>query len=286
MRRPRCGGYRLLVIEDDPLVAAILERQLKPMAPLVVTSVGEALAVATSSTPLCAAIVDLWLPDGSGVDTIPVLRHEHPGIPVLVLTGGFDQELLCAVQQFGVEYLLKPPPVENLRAFGRRVLARLGTRADALLRALEEHADRHGLTRCERRVVALRIDGVERRDIAPRLNLSENTARMLDVMAGISVPRTRATRSTLVPFAQRARIAPGPLRIRFATTTPLGPTDPEIEAVENHVGEDGQSHQHGENQRKIEGHRHRICGSNAPGAGNSSPLPSAWLRASCVSTTM
>ena len=78
---------RLLIIEDEPRIAEILKSGLQRAGFAVdvvhrCTDAREALAV----TVYDAAVLDLGLPDGDGLDLLAELRSGHNGVPILVLT--------------------------------------------------------------------------------------------------------------------------------------------------------------------------------------------------------
>jgi DNA-binding response OmpR family regulator len=78
---------RLLVIEDELRIAEILKSGLQRAGFAVDVAhrcgdAREALAVIVYD----AAILDLGLPDGDGLDLLAELRSAHNGVPILILT--------------------------------------------------------------------------------------------------------------------------------------------------------------------------------------------------------
>jgi two-component system, response regulator RegA len=111
-------GNRVLVVEDDATVAALLGRALRKHRYLVETaaSVGQALELAGAWRPQ-AAIVDLRLNGESGLGLLPVLTRELPGIRIVVLTG--YASIATAVQAIKLgasDYLTKPADVTDILA--------------------------------------------------------------------------------------------------------------------------------------------------------------------------
>lgn len=102
---------RVLLVEPDHDVATLfVEAMSIRAADLAVTLVGslqEAL-VALSLTPHEVALVELNLPDASGLQTVLQLRQQHPELPLVVLSTIADEDLaLTAIQQGAQDYLLK-----------------------------------------------------------------------------------------------------------------------------------------------------------------------------------
>jgi PAS domain S-box-containing protein len=79
----------VLVVDDEALVAQFLAETLEDMGFRVITAgtVADALVTAKTSEPLAAALVDLGLPDRSGLELIAELQKLRPRLPVLIATG-------------------------------------------------------------------------------------------------------------------------------------------------------------------------------------------------------
>jgi DNA-binding response OmpR family regulator len=119
---------RLLVIEDEPRIAEILKAALQ-RAGFAVDGVGcradarEALAL----TAYDAAILDLGLPDGDGIDLLAELRAAHNSVPILVLTARDAVEDKVAGLNAGADdYLIKPFAMVELVARTKALLRRPG----------------------------------------------------------------------------------------------------------------------------------------------------------------
>ena len=115
--RSRLSGSEqvILVIEDDPKFAEILvnlahEQNFKC---LVTTSAHEALELARQHVP-SAVVLDVGLPDGSGLFVLDRLKHDARTrhIPVHVVSGSDYTEKAMAMGAAG--YMLKPVPREKL----------------------------------------------------------------------------------------------------------------------------------------------------------------------------
>ncbi len=80
---------------------------------------------AVSSDVYAAILLDRQLPDGDGLQLIPVLRAKRTGIPVIVLTARGDLADRVAGLNVGADdYLAKPFAIEELLARLRAVLRR------------------------------------------------------------------------------------------------------------------------------------------------------------------
>ena len=119
---------RLLVIEDEPRIAEILKSGLQRAGFAVdvvqlCADAREALAL----TVYDAAILDLGLPDGVGLDLLAELRSAHNGVPVLVLTARDAVENRVSGLDAGADdYLVKPFATVELIARTKALLRRPG----------------------------------------------------------------------------------------------------------------------------------------------------------------
>jgi two-component system cell cycle sensor histidine kinase/response regulator CckA len=107
-RRP----LRLLLVEDDPEDALPLQALLEQSAPqtFAVEAAGSLAAAfdVLAAGPVDAVILDLGLPDSSGLATLERLQARAPGVPVLVLTEPRDEPLVDeAIRRGAQDYLLK-----------------------------------------------------------------------------------------------------------------------------------------------------------------------------------
>ncbi|WFE65975.1 response regulator transcription factor [Micromonospora sp. WMMD714] len=171
---------RLLLAEDQGMMRGALALLLSLEPDLeVVAEAGTgtaALAAALRVRP-DVALLDIEMPDGSGLDTAAALRHRLPSCRVLILTTfGRPGYLRRAMEAGARGFLVKDGPVEELAVAVRRVLA--GERViDPALAAAALAAGPNPLTDREREVLVAAVDGATVADVAARLHLSESTVR-------------------------------------------------------------------------------------------------------------
>ena len=119
---------RLLIIEDEPRIAEILKSGLQRAGFAVdvvhrCTDAREALAV----TVYDAAVLDLGLPDGDGLDLLAELRSGHNGVPILVLTArDAVEDRVTGLDAGADDYLVKPFATVELIARTKALLRRPG----------------------------------------------------------------------------------------------------------------------------------------------------------------
>ena len=119
------AGRRILACDDELKILRALKLVLRPAGFEVVTaaSIEEALDV-VAVTPVEAAIIDLVLPDGNGVDLCRRLR-EWSAMPIIVLSAvGEEQEKVRALDAGADDYVTKPFGPQELVARLQAVLRR------------------------------------------------------------------------------------------------------------------------------------------------------------------
>ncbi len=146
---------------------------------------GEALARIPPTHP-DVAILDVRLPDGSGVEVCRDVRAAHPEVQCLMLTSFPDDEALFeAIVAGAAGYLLKQVRgtdiVDAIRrvAEGQSLLDPTLTRRvlDRMREPPQEDERLARLTGQERRILALIADGLTNRQIAERMFLAEKTVK-------------------------------------------------------------------------------------------------------------
>lgn len=117
---------RILVVEDDPVLADGLKVGLGLYGATldIVSNCADGLAAAAGSE-FDALVLDLMLPDGSGLDVLTALRASGDRTPVLLLTALDDvADRVKGLDAGADDYLGKPFDLEELaariRAIGRR----------------------------------------------------------------------------------------------------------------------------------------------------------------------
>jgi two-component system response regulator RegA len=108
----------LLLVDDDDVLRSRLARALRERG-YVVREVADAAAAHRALVELAIgwAVVDLRLPDGSGLDVVRALHAAAPAAKIVVLTGyGSIPTALEAVRLGATHYLTKPVGVDEVVA--------------------------------------------------------------------------------------------------------------------------------------------------------------------------
>lgn len=162
-----------LIIEDNDAYARRLKRVLRKWGnATVVHSVRDAkLAIAARSW--AALLIDIGLPDGSGLDVLEVLRALRPTTPALVLTGHREPAAINRACELGASYAVKPVSSSLIDAFvqsAASLRARLAFGADTW-------GQRYALSAAERDVLLRSALGESRERIAAARKCSTLTVK-------------------------------------------------------------------------------------------------------------
>jgi response regulator of citrate/malate metabolism len=108
---------RVLIVEDDPLIAEAHRQYVQRMPGFVVhatagtatAAVRTVAAAAVARTPIELVLLDIGLPDASGIDVASALNGIRPSPDIIAITSERDLEVVRSAVAHGVAlYLLKP----------------------------------------------------------------------------------------------------------------------------------------------------------------------------------
>jgi len=191
MSAPAAQPVRLLIVDDSPLIRAGLRAVLEGCDS--VSIVGEAGSAAEALEQVSrlkpgVVLLDLRLPDRSGLEACRDILAARPDTRVLILTSTDDQRMVREAIAVGAHgYLLKENDGASLVSAITRVAAGHSvldpSLADQILSlvkspSVQEPAGRlAALSPQERRVLALLAEGKTNKEIAAALDLSDKTVR-------------------------------------------------------------------------------------------------------------
>jgi len=172
---------RVFSVDDHPLVregiASVIDSQPDMKMVAQVSTGREAIEYFRRNKP-DITLMDLRLPDMSGIDAMIAIRAEFPDARVIVLTTyEADIEIHRALTAGARSYLLKSmPPKEMLEAI-RQVHAGKKRIPPEIAAELAEHMSEDALSGREIEVLRLVMAGNRNRDIANHLFISEETVK-------------------------------------------------------------------------------------------------------------
>jgi DNA-binding NarL/FixJ family response regulator len=180
---------RILLVDDHEVVRVGLRKVLEADPQMVVTgeaeTAGEAVARAQADRP-DVVLMDIRLPDGSGIQACREILAACPGVRVLFLTSFADDETVLAAVLAGAHgFCVKRMDVESLIqsikrvAAGESVLDSAATRRmlDWVRNGATAPAEQQVLSPQEQRIIALVAAGKTNKEIAQEMGLSLNTVK-------------------------------------------------------------------------------------------------------------
>jgi DNA-binding NarL/FixJ family response regulator len=173
---------QILAVDDHPLlregIAAVINNQADMTLVALATSGTEAIQRYREHRP-DVTLMDLRLPDVSGIDAMIAIRAEFPDARVMMLTSfDGDVEIERALRAGARGYVLKSLPPRELADAIRDVHAgRKRIPADVAAH-LAEHMGEEGLTQRERDVLSRAAGGLRNRDIGEELAITEETVKV------------------------------------------------------------------------------------------------------------
>ncbi|HEY3367883.1 MAG TPA: response regulator transcription factor [Symbiobacteriaceae bacterium] len=213
------GPLKVLIVDDHEVVRIGLRQLLERKPELVVVgeagTAAEAIAVARAERP-DVVIMDVRLPDASGIEACREIRSGRPAAKVIMVTSYADDDAVLAAILAGASgYLLKQARgqvlVEAILTVGtggtlldptitRQVLERIRGGGSVAQRVA-------GLSEQEQRILDLISRGRTNREMAEEMYLSENTVRnyVSNLLHKLKVSR----RSEAAAIAARLRPSSG-----------------------------------------------------------------------------
>lgn len=175
---------QILIVEDHPIVSESLER--------IITGAGlyvECTAVQTASRglaclnnkPFDLILLDINLPDMSGIEFCATTRNRFPEQKILAITTVAQRHVVEKMLDQGADgFILKTSDTEDIIEGIRQVLngktIYLGKGVKELIRGVTtDHYDLPMITRRESEILKLIADGLTNQEIADRLFISTFT---------------------------------------------------------------------------------------------------------------
>jgi len=174
---------RVVLVDDHRMLLAGLQMLLQPLDFITVvgtaTTAAEAYAAVAARQP-DVVLLDINLPDQSGVDVCRQLAHKYPRLKILVLTTLQEKSYVTRLMQEGAAgYVLKNASPEELTEAITRVHAGKKYFSDAIQELLLQPEPtapaRPVLTRREREVLGLIASGLTSQEMADKLFVSALT---------------------------------------------------------------------------------------------------------------
>jgi DNA-binding NarL/FixJ family response regulator len=220
---PQVGAFTprsVLVIDDHPLFCEAISMALRNGLALEtvdsVNTLGEALSRLSGGEDYEVLVLDLNLPDVTGVDGLVRLKAAAPGVPVVVVSGLTDDRIVAQALRAGAAgFVRKDTPGDAIIAAFRRVMEggvymppdfTPPSAGDGETAALDDAIDRlTDLTPQQLKILTLVCEGKLNKQIAFDLSIAETTvkAHITAILRKLGV----TSRTQAVLIAQKASYA-------------------------------------------------------------------------------
>jgi DNA-binding NarL/FixJ family response regulator len=178
----------VLVLEDEPWLREDLVQGLTGIFAHVTAckTVKEAMDFVRRGGQVDAALVDLALPDGSGLEVIAALRLAHPRVVCVVLSVFDEDPRVVAALRVGADgYLLKETPIKRIAAALQEALDGGAPLSPRIARAVVQSfrpqqpagVECRTLTRRERDVLTLLAKGLSYEEVGRALGIRLGTVQ-------------------------------------------------------------------------------------------------------------
>ncbi len=178
---------QIVIVDDDKLVCTSLKTIIEADPDMQVLGMGhsgnEAVALFKDLQP-DILLMDIRMDIMSGLEAGEIILGQYPDARVLFLTTFADDEYIITALKIGARgYLLKQnyesivPSLKAVNAgqsvFGEDIIAKI----PSLIRSNKPNMVKHEITEKESEIITLIADGLNNKEIAGRLFLSEGTVR-------------------------------------------------------------------------------------------------------------
>lgn len=178
---------RVLIVDDHPVVRSgirLLLAQEDDIEPVGEAGTGRDAIFEARSLKPDVVLMDVVMPEQTGLEALPTLLHEHPEMKVLLLSMQDDPRYVREAFAAGAAgYVLKEAAdaevvtaVREVAKGGRYVNPELGARLVAADAAAQREAEEDPLSDREREVLRLLALGHTNQEIAKQLYISVRTA--------------------------------------------------------------------------------------------------------------
>ena len=225
---------RLLIVEDDRKIAEIQRRFVERLENVELCGIAHTLADARDQIEVLAPdliLLDVYFPDGNGLELLRELRAEDSGSDVILITAAKEVETLRSALRSGVfDYILKPLVFERLQEAVDRYREHIGRllslhhvaqeEVDALLPRTTSESVQSTEQRLPKGIDALTLDKIRTvmaggrqlsaEDVGGAIGASRTTARRyLEYLVGIEELSAEVTYGS-VGRPERRYCAPNP----------------------------------------------------------------------------
>lgn len=176
---------KILVVDDHALVREGLRQVLKGLEEgvevLQAGTCAQAFLIAQAHGDLDLVLLDYHLPDMNGLDALPIFGEQHPELPIVLLSGSANTQIMRQVLQAGAAgFVTKSCVSDELLRAVRSVLdgdIYLPQELNGTVVLARAPSSKPLLTQRQELVLRCLLDGLANREIADHLHVSEETVK-------------------------------------------------------------------------------------------------------------
>jgi DNA-binding NarL/FixJ family response regulator len=176
---------KILVVDDHALVREGLRQVLKGLEEgvevLQAGTCAQAFSLAQAHGDLDLVLLDYHLPDMNGLDALPIFGEQHPELPIVLLSGSANTQIMRQVLQAGAAgFVTKSCVSDELLRAVRSVLngdIYLPQELNGTVVLARDPSSKPMLTQRQELVLRCLLDGLANREIADHLHVSEETVK-------------------------------------------------------------------------------------------------------------
>ncbi len=211
---------KVILVDDSTLVRQGVRSVITSESGGAIEVVGEAESIRSGMRAIRehkpdVVLLDIRLPDGSGLDACRTILRDHPACRVLILTSFTNDNLVYDAVIAGAQgYLMKEiDPTGLVKAITDAAAGKSVLTSDVTSRVLRMIRNNDGkttpnelatLSNQEGRVLALVAEGLTNKEVGERLKLSENTVKnyLVSVFEKLNVKRRSQAAALYVSATQ------------------------------------------------------------------------------------
>lgn len=178
---------KTIIVDDHPAVRFGLEAVLHKFEDILVVGVaesGEKGLELCSQHDLDVALIDMYMPGMSGIETVEAIHQRYPDIKLIMLTHAEQVEVITDVLNAGaMGYLVKNAEIDAIvdairsAAAGRRILSPEALEAVIRSKSTPQVHPDNQLTERELEVLTLMVMGLKNPQIAEQLVITVSTVK-------------------------------------------------------------------------------------------------------------
>lgn len=198
-------SLKILVVDDHALVREGLSQVLKALAEevavLQASTCTQAFELSERHPDLDLVLLDYHLPDMTGLEALPVFRIRFPELPVLVLSGSANAQILHqSIKAGAAGYVQKSGVNDELLFAVRKILDGDVFVSQPAPGTVSLDNERSKLTPRQELVLVGVLDGLSNKEISDRLGIGDQTVKshMAAILRHFDAPnRTRVVTAAM-----------------------------------------------------------------------------------------